>query len=380
MTAAAGQPSHITAVRAPRVSVVLPVYNGERFLAEALDSILAQSFADFELIALDDGSHDGSGEILDRVARTDSRVTVLHQTNGGVIAALNGGLALARGEFIARMDADDVAHPERFARQVAFLDAHPEIAVIGCAVRLIDESGKPIRDVAYPDTPEAVAEFLEIGAPLAHPSVMMRRDAVLAVGGYRAAYRHAEDYDLWLRMAQRYRLANLPDRLLFYRQHPAKLSSVYAVEQRLAASIALLAARCRRAGRPDPTDGLSALMPDDIERFELPPRERANLTLDLAEASLAADPAMARPDAARQVVELVTLGDVAGADDARLVRTMVMLSRGFASRGQPLAAVRWLWGATRCRRSGFADVGAIAFRWAMRRLARLGRALRFARG
>lgn len=378
MSAADDQPGDIAA-RAPRVSVVLPVYNGEPFVAEAIGSILAQSFADFEVIALNDGSRDGSGEILDRIARTDRRVIVLHQTNAGIIAALNSGLALARGEFIARMDADDVAHPERFARQLAFLDAHPDIAVVGSAVTLIDESGRPIRDVAYPATPEAVAEFLETGAALAHPSVMMRRHAVRAVGGYRAAYRHAEDYDLWLRMAQRYRLANLPDRLLLYRQHPAKLSAVYAVEQRLATSIALLAARCRRAGQPDPTEGLSGLTPDDIDRFELAPRERANVTLDLADALLAADPAMARPDAARQAVELVTLGDVAGADEARLVRTMVMLSRGFASRGQPLAAARWLWRAMSCRRSGFADVGVIAFHWAMRRLARLGRALRLAR-
>jgi len=371
-TLQANQPSDVGAVRAPRVSVVLPVYNGEPFLAEAVNSILAQRFRDFELIAINDGSTDASGETLDRAARTDTRVIVLHLANAGLIAALNRGLTLARGEFIARMDQDDLAHPERFARQVAFLDAHADIAVIGCAVTLIDERGRSIRDVIYPGTPDAVAAFLEIGSALAHPSVVMRREAVLALGGYRAAYRHAEDYDLWLRMAERYRLANLPDRLLLYRQHPAKLSAVYAVEQRLATRIALLAARCRRAGRPDPTDGLSALTPEDIERFDLAPRERANIALDLAEALLAADPVMARPDAVRQAVELVTLGDAAGADAARLVRTMVMLSRGFAGRGQPLVAARWLWRAMRCRRSGFADVAVIAFRWAMRRLAGLG--------
>jgi Glycosyl transferase family 2 len=357
----------------PRVSVVLPVYNGEPFLAEAIDSILEQSFRDFELIAIDDGSTDASGDIIEERARADSRVAALHQTNAGVVAALNRGLTLARGEFVARMDADDVAHPERLARQVAFLDDHPEIAVVGCAVTLIDEAGKRIRDIAYPGTSEAVAEFLEIGAALAHPTVMMRRAAVLAVGGYRAPYRHAEDYDLWLRMAEKYRLTNLPDRLLRYRQHAAKLSSTYAVEQRLATCIALLAARCRRAGKPDPTDGLTALAPQDIDRFDLTPRERAGITLELAEALLAADPALAKPGAARQAVELIETADVPAADGARLVRTMIMLSRGFASRGQLRLAARWLWRAVRCRRTGFADVAAIAFHWAMRRLTRLVR-------
>jgi hypothetical protein len=227
-------------------------------------------------------------------------------------------------------------------------------------------------------TPEAVAEFLEIGAPLAHPAVMMRRDAVLAVGGYREAYRHAEDYDLWLRMAERYRMANLPDRLLLYRQHEAKHSFTYAVEQRFATRIALAAARCRRAGTPDPTDGLTALVPKDIDRFDLTPRERATIPLDLADALLAADPAMAKPNAARQAIELVALADVAAADGARLVRTMLMLCRGFASRGQPLLAARWLLRAMSCRRNGFADVCITAFHWASRRLARLRAALRLA--
>jgi GT2 family glycosyltransferase len=378
VTGAGREQSADGAARSSRVSVVLPVYNGERFLTDAVDSILAQTFRDFELIGIDDGSLDGSGEILDRFALADSRVRALRQANAGIIAALTRGLALARGEFIARMDADDVAHPERLARQAAFLDAHPDIAVVGCAVTLIDERGKRIRDVEYPRTPEAVAEFLEIGAPLAHPAVMMRRDAVLAVGGYREAYRHAEDYDLWLRMAERYRMANLPDRLLLYRQHEAKHSFTYAVEQRFASRIALAAARCRRAGKPDPTEGLTALAPNDIDRFDLSPRERATIPLDLADALLAADPAMAKANAASQAIELVALADVPAADGARLVHTMMMLSRGFASRGQPVLAARWLLRAMSCRRNGFADVCAIGFHWAIRRLARLRAALRLA--
>jgi glycosyltransferase involved in cell wall biosynthesis len=365
---------------APRVSVILPVYDGEPFLAEAVDSILAQSFRDFELIAIDDGSRDASGEILDRFARGDGRVTVHHQTNCGLVAALNRGLALASGEFIARMDQDDVAHFERFARQVSFLDTNPQIAVVGSAVTLIAEDGRRIRDVDYPGTPEAIVEFLERGSPLAHPTVMMRRAAVRSVGGYRQVYRHAEDYDLWLRMAERYRLANLPDRLLRYRQHLAKGSFTYAVEQRLATCIALLAARCRRAGKPDPTEGLKALAPQDLDRFNLAPRERAGILLGLAEAVLASDPSMAKPGTARQATEFVAAADIPAADGARLVRAMLMLSRGFAGRGEPLLAGRWLGRAIIGRRTGLAEVGTIGLGWAKRRAARLGRALGVARG
>ncbi|HMF28708.1 MAG TPA: glycosyltransferase [Candidatus Cybelea sp.] len=353
--------------------MVLPIYDGAPFLAQAIESILAQTFRDFELITIDDGSRDASGEILDRFARSDSRVTALYQANAGMIAALNRGLALARGEFIARMDQDDVAHPERFARQVSFLDAHSDVAVVGSAVTLIDETGKRIRDVDYPAIPETVAKFLEIGAPLAHPAVMMRRDAVGAVGGYREAFRYAEDYDLWLRMAERYRMSNLADRLLLYRQHQSKQSSTYAVEQRFATRMALAAAHCRRAGKPDPSDGLSALTLRDIDRFDLSPGERGTLPLELVETLLAADPTMRKPNAVRTALDLLEQADVASTDGARLVRAMMMLAYGFGRRGQPLAAARWLSRAVRCRRNGFADVCAVTFRWAVHRLARRGR-------
>src|SRR5207245_1926293 len=161
-----------------------------------------QSFNDFELIAIDDGSTDQSAALLADFARSDRRIRLISRANTGIVTSLNQSLDLASGEYVARMDADDIALLSRLARQVAFLDAHPDVAVLGSAITLIDEDGGTIRDVAYPLTPPEVSRFLiEVGCALAHPAVMMRRADVAAVGGYRAAYRHAEDYDLWLRIS-----------------------------------------------------------------------------------------------------------------------------------------------------------------------------------
>jgi glycosyltransferase involved in cell wall biosynthesis len=242
---------------APQVSVALPVFNGGAFLVPALDSILGQTFADFELIAIDDGSTDNSPALLDAYAARDSRVRVIHQANAGVVASLNRGIELARGRYIARMDADDVAHPERFARQVNFLDVNPRVAAVGSAITLIDERGERIREVDYPETPKDVATFLKRGCALAHPSVMMRRDAVAAMGGYRPAFQHAEDYDLWLRLAERHDLANLPERLLLYRQHQTKVSARNRAQQMLSTRMAQLASVQRRSGEDDPGSGLT---------------------------------------------------------------------------------------------------------------------------
>jgi hypothetical protein len=353
------QPSIAGARRPPCVSVVLPVHKSEAFLAAAVESVLAQTFGDWELLAIDDGLSDKSSAILQSFAAGDARVRVILDAGAPFVAKLARGLALAQGRLIARMDADDIAHGDRFARQVAFLDAHPEVAIVGSAVTLIDAHGRAIRDAQYPESPAAVAEALATGSALAHPAVMMRRDAVIAVGGYRTAYQYAEDYDLWLRMAERYALANLPDRLLYYRQHATKLSIAYAAEQRLATRIAQFAARCRRAGKPDPTEGLTALSPRDIDRFELSPQERSTVPLDLADALLAADASMDSPGAIERAIDILALVDVTSAPHARLVRTMMAIGYGFARRRRPVLAVKWLVRAVTSHPKGFMDVCAI---------------------
>jgi hypothetical protein len=266
----------------PAVSVVLPVYNGEPYLVEALNSILRQTFEDFELIAVDDASTDNSRSYLEEAARRDARVCIVDGPGRGLVDALNLGLARARGEFIARMDADDVSQSTRFARQVEYLRANPQIAVVGSAITLIDATGKLIREIDYPLTPAEVDCFLiETGSALAHPAVMARRSALREVGGYRSLFQHAEDYDLWLRLAEGHSLANLPDRLLRYRHHDTKGSLRHAAAQRLATHLARLCAKARRSGQPDPLAARSALSLDDLGCFDLAAGQREAIMRDV---------------------------------------------------------------------------------------------------
>jgi glycosyltransferase involved in cell wall biosynthesis len=268
---------------------VLPVYNSEPYLAEALDSILRQTFDDFELIAVYDASTDNSRTRLEDAARRDARVRVVDGPGRGLVDALNLGLERARGEFIARMDADDVSQSTRFARQVEYLRANPQIAVVGSAITLIDAAGRVMREIDYPLTPAEVDRFLiETGSALAHPAVMARRDAMLSVGGYRSLFQHAEDYDLWLRLAERHSLANLPERLLRYRHHDTKGSLRHAAAQQLATHVARLCAEARRSGRPDPLEARSALSLDDLDRFDLAACQRETIMRDVMAAEAGA--------------------------------------------------------------------------------------------
>jgi len=253
----------------PRISVAMSVYNDEPYLAHAIESILAQTFTDFEFLIVNDGSTDESGAIIDRFAASDSRIRAIHQTNAGLIVSLNLMIEAARAPLIARMDGDDIALPDRFQRQIAFLDANPDIAVLGTGCTCIDEYGRP-KSLTYDNvlTPEEILKGLKNGPPLCHPSILMRHDAVRAVGGYRHAYKHCEDYDLWLRLSEQVRMANLPDRLLLYRQSETQVSNRHAYVQTVGAKIAWQAHVERMAGRPDPTDGVEDLPPlADLDRF-----------------------------------------------------------------------------------------------------------------
>jgi glycosyltransferase involved in cell wall biosynthesis len=201
----------------PKISVVMPVFNGGGFLREAVDSVLTQSFDDFEFLIIDDGSTDDSLAILNEYS--DKRLRIISQENRGVIESLNRGIQSATGEYIARMDADDRCELNRFALQVRYLDAHPDIALIGGSVATMDESGNPLAPrLVFPATHEEI--WAGIGRRpwvFCHPAVMYRRSAAINVGMYRPDFAHCEDTEFFARLMTRYRAANLPQLMLNYR-------------------------------------------------------------------------------------------------------------------------------------------------------------------
>ena len=248
--------------RNPAISVILPVYNVEAYVREAVESILSQTFTDFELIIINDGSTDGSGAILRDLAAHDTRIVLVERPNDGYVSALNEGLEMARADLIARMDADDVSMPERFALQHARMVQEPELAVLGSFSRVIDRGGGTVGLYDhFPLTPAAAMRCVEEHiCPVHHPTVMMQRNAVLKAGGYRTAFCPAEDYDLWLRMIDLgYAIANLPQLLLNYRRHGANVTEVHWQAHGRSGILAGFAHRVRKAGLPDPFEGVETI-------------------------------------------------------------------------------------------------------------------------
>lgn len=206
----------------PKISVIMPAYNAEKYIAEAIDSILNQTFADFELIILNDHSSDRTEEII--LSYKDSRIVyVKNEQNLGVAGTLNRGLEIARGEYIARMDADDISMPERFARQAERLDEAPEIAVVGCAIELFDETGT-MEARRFSTDPKQMRVDLFFSSGLAHPSVMMRKSVIRELGGYDREFEGLEDYELWCRVSEKYGVTTLSEQLFRYRVHGGQVT------------------------------------------------------------------------------------------------------------------------------------------------------------
>lgn len=217
----------------PLISIVIPAYNAARYLRPAIESMLAQTITDWEMICINDGSRDSTGQILEEIALSDSRMRVVHQENQGVTATLNRGLVLAVAPLVARMDADDIAMPERLAKQLTFLRDHPNHVAVGGAILKIDTDSDRLGVDRLPTQHEEIeAALLERRTGLFHPTVLYRRAAVQAVGCYRPEHVAVEDHDLWLRLAQFGRLGNLDDVLLCYRLHPGSTCWQRASTQR----------------------------------------------------------------------------------------------------------------------------------------------------
>jgi len=235
----------------PKISVLMPCYNREHTLEETLESIAAQSLEDFEVVAVDDGSTDQTAAILTRWQAKDARFRLIRLPHAGIIPALNTGLAEARADLIARMDADDKMHPARLEKQVAYLETHPEVALVSSLV-----AGFPAGKLRhgfqhYIDwlnsltSHEDICREMYVESPLCHPTVAFRKKVVVDLGGYQE-HGWAEDYDLWLRMeAASHRFAKLPETLLEWREHPERLTrtdSRYSLENFIRAKAHYLAA------------------------------------------------------------------------------------------------------------------------------------------
>ena len=239
----------------PRVSVVMPVYNGERFIAEAVSSVLASELREFELLILDDGSTDASAAIATRVTDGDPRVRIIALAHGGIAATRNAGLEHARADLIANLDADDAMFPHRLTRQSAYLDAHPECIAVGSRSVVVDAESKPVgiagRYFSHEDIDRSLLDGN--GGAIGNDTAMIRKQAALAAGGY-AVHLQAtgEDHDMWLRLAETGRLFCLPEVLSRYRIHQTNASlGKGSRERRLPVTLDNLARAFARRGITD---------------------------------------------------------------------------------------------------------------------------------
>jgi len=214
----------------PKLSVVMPVYHADDFLESAITSILQQSFSDFEFIIICDDPSIKTKEILDYYGCVDSRIKVHYGPESGLVDSLNMGCQYAKGQYIARMDADDISISNRFEKQIAFLDNHPEIGVCGSWMEVINKHGQKLKTRMPPSLPKIIQWALMFNCCIAHPTVIMRKDLIEKIGFYRKAALHIEDYDLWTRLCCITQIANIPYIFTKYRYHGENISKLSSKE------------------------------------------------------------------------------------------------------------------------------------------------------
>lgn len=227
----------------PIISVTMPVYNGAPYLAESIESILNQTYQDFELIICDDGSTDNSLEIIQTFSAKDSRIVVITRENRGIVYTRNEMLAHSRGKYIAVIDHDDIALPERFALQVKFLEKHPEIVCVGGNTYLIDDKGRYLTTLIHLKSNEEIQRSALAGhGSITHSCAMIRAEVIKEIGGYDARNPLAQDLDLWLRLGEHGKLANISEPIVKFRLHAESASERNGLKQREYARLA-----CERA-------------------------------------------------------------------------------------------------------------------------------------
>ena len=231
----------------PQVSVVMAVRDGERWLSEAIDSVLAQTFEDLEFVVIDDGSVDSTPQLLAKYVARDPRIRIVRQEPRGLVPALNRGLAEARASFTARLDADDVAASNRLELQVSYLKNHPDVALVGSWAEKIDARGHGNGQARPATGHNELVRVLAKSNPFLHSSVMFRTSVVRDLGGYRPVFEEAEDYDLWLRISERAKIANIPEPLVRRRPHYGDFSQKKIIRGMFSVRLAKKAAQHRRS-------------------------------------------------------------------------------------------------------------------------------------
>jgi glycosyltransferase involved in cell wall biosynthesis len=239
----------------PLISVIMPVRNLGRYVCPSVESVLSQTCGDFEFLIVDDGSTDGTFDLVRDFANRDKRIRILRGSCDGISKALNLAIAESRGKYIARMDGDDLCLPERFEKQARFLDENPDHVLVGCRCTLIDPDGRPICEKAdiKPSHEQIDELLLHMKWPIVHPAIMIRADAVAKVGGYNETYRIVQDHDLFLRLGEAGRLANLQEILFLYRQH-FKSATMSTNDIRMRLLVQIVTDACQRRGIPVPDE------------------------------------------------------------------------------------------------------------------------------
>lgn len=221
-------------INMPLVTVLLPCYNGELYIEEAVRSMMNQTYSNLEILIIDDFSSDNSNAILTRLAAEDNRIRLVrNEKNLKLIKTLNKGLDLANGIYIARMDADDISLPERIEKQMNFMLSNPEVDLCGTNYIMIDGEGIEMGASDYPLTNSEMKLNILFSSPLAHPTVIFKRDFIRDIGKYREDFLNAEDYELWIRVAINGVMANIEDKLLLYRWHGNNISLTGGIEQNI---------------------------------------------------------------------------------------------------------------------------------------------------
>ncbi|MDZ7587408.1 MAG: glycosyltransferase family 2 protein [Patescibacteria group bacterium] len=228
----------------PKITVLMPVHNGERYLRKAIYSVLNQSFKDFEFLIINDVSTDNSKKII--LSYDDKRIRYIeNKKNLGLTKSLNNGLKITKGEYIARQDADDVSAPERLEKQLRFLDTYPDYAVVGSFTKIIDEKSKVICQLERPIYFPEIKRALMIDNCITHGSVMIRKKCLLKIGFYDEEMKRSQDYELWLRLSEKYKLATLSEYLYSWRRHKENIEAKFLSEQKMYVKLAKVKAKKR---------------------------------------------------------------------------------------------------------------------------------------